>query len=254
MQDDRLYDEKELEKSWLLSYSDLITLLFVIVVIIAAASSVHVKDQMDVLKETEQKQQEQSKRLAAQISLFEEKKKKLEEEIAALKAVRDQTAPPTKPLKTEREHNEDGMETMKTQLSTALHEFHIDFAETSAGLIIRLPEKVLFKSGSANLEDDGKKAVGAIATILQKFPNLLRIEGYSDNTPIVHSAYRTNWELSSARALSVMREMVDTYTLPPTRFVIAGWGEQHPLTTNSTPEQRAENRRVEIVILPQKEG
>ncbi|RNB92637.1 chemotaxis protein [Brevibacillus fluminis] len=253
MQDDRLYDEKELEKSWLLSYSDLITLLFVIVVVIAAVSSVQMKEKMEQVKQAQDKQEQQAKDMSNEIGIFEAKKKKLEQEITALQASRDQLAATTKPVKTEVEHHEKSMETMKTQLSGALHEFNIDFAETDAGLVIRLPEKVLFKSGSADLEEDGKKAVGAIASILQKFPNLLRIEGYSDNTPIVHSTYRTNWELSSARALSVMREMVDTYTLPPTRFVIAGWGEQHPLTPNLTQEQQAENRRVEIVILPEKE-
>lgn len=254
MQDDRLYDEKELEKSWLLSYSDLITLLFVIVVVIAAVSSVQMKDKLDELKKAEAKQQELSKTMSAELAIFEAKKKKLEAEIDALQSARDQLGLTSKPLKTEVEHSEKSMETMKTQLSSALHEFNIDFAETDAGLIIRLPEKVLFQSGSADIGEEGKKAVGAIASILQKFPNLLRIEGYSDNTPIVHSPYRTNWELSSARALSVMREMVDAYALPPTRFVIAGWGEQHPLTSNGTPEEKAENRRVEIVILPEKEG
>ncbi|MGE5701479.1 MAG: OmpA family protein [Clostridia bacterium] len=253
MQDDRLYDEKELEKSWLLSYSDLITLLFVIVVIIAAISSNHVKTRIDELKQEEAKQQEQSKEMAAEIGIFEAKKKKLEKEITVLETYRDKLASTVKPLNTEQDQADRSMDTVKTQLSAALQEFNIDFSETSEGLMIRLPEKVLFKSGAAELEEEGKKAVGAIAVVLQKFPNHLRIEGYSDNVPITKSSYPSNWELSSARALSVMREMVDSYMMPPTRFVIAGWGEQRPLTKNATAEERAQNRRVEIVILPEKQ-
>ncbi len=245
MQDDRLYDEKELEKSWLISYSDLITLLFVIVVIIAAVSSVRVQTQVDELKKAEAKKQE----TAASVDLLSVKKLELEHDIAVLEQRRDAIVSKAKPIKLEQDNHTKDMELVKTQLSAALQEMNINFEETSEGLMVRLPEKVLFASGSAELGDQGKQAVGAIAAVMQKFPNHLRIEGYTDNVPISRSPFHSNWELSSARAISVMREMVDSYGLPPARMVVAGWGEYKPLVPNTNELNRAKNRRVEIVIL-----
>ncbi|MGF9823811.1 OmpA family protein [Brevibacillus agri] len=118
---------------------------------------------------------------------------------------------------------------------------------------IRLPEKILFASGSADLQEQGKEVVGTVARVLQRYEYKVRIEGYTDDVPISRSAYKSNWELSSARAIAVMREMVDAYSLPASRFTVAGLGEYRPLVDNSNEENRARNRRVEVIILAEKE-
>lgn len=252
MQDDRLYDEKELEKSWLISYSDLFTLLFVIIVIIAAAHSTNIQVKLDEVKKAEAKQQEALKEAIESKDILDLQKLELQRQIALLEARRNELITDVK-QQTEKDVIKPNMETVRIQLAAALQEMNISFEETEEGLMIRLPEKVLFASGSAELAADGKKALASIAGVLQRFPQRVRIEGYTDDTPIARSSYRSNWELSSARAISVMREMVDTHALPASRFMVAGWGEHKPLVDNSNEENRALNRRVEIVILAEQE-
>lgn len=145
------------------------------------------------------------------------------------------------------------METVHNQLSSALAELNLDYEETEEGLRIRLPEKILFGSGSADLQEQGKEVVGTVAQVLQRYEHKVRIEGYTDDVPISRSSFKSNWELSSARAIAVMREMVDAYSLPASRFTVAGLGEYKPLVDNSNDENRARNRRVEIIILAEKE-
>lgn len=250
MQDDRLYDEKELEKSWLISYSDLFTLLFVIILIIAAASSAQIESRLEEAKQAEAAQRESAEAAARTRDLLELQKEQLQREIAELEARRHVLKAQISPMPL---LEEDGtvrrMEIVKTQLAAALAEFNISFEETPEGIMIRFPEQVLFDSGSAEVRTDGKQAISAVARVLQRFPHRVRIEGYTDDVPITSGRYASNWELSSARAISVMREMVDGHGLPPSRFMIAGWGEHNPVAPNDTPEHRALNRRVEVVIL-----
>ncbi len=80
--------------------------------------------------------------------------------------------------------------------------------------------------------------------------NQVAVEGHTDNQPIKHSGWRSNWELSTARALAVLHYFVDTRGLPPTRFQVIGVGEQRPVASNETAQGRQQNRRVEIIIVP----
>ena len=266
MLNDREYDEKELEKSWLLSYSDLITLLFVIVLIIAAASSSSIQaEREEARKETEQQQQE-LQQVHTSLDLLNLQKLELQREIHELEGRRNAlageegeggTAAPDKPQPQppvgSPDSGERDMETVRTRLASALAELNLDFEETGEGLRIRLPETILFGSGSADLQQEGKQVVATVAEVLRGFPHLVRIEGYTDDVPIRRSAYGSNWELSAARAIAVMRELVDGHGLPATRFTVGGWGEHKPLVDNSNEENRARNRRVEIMILAEKE-
>ncbi|MCM3079675.1 OmpA/MotB family protein [Brevibacillus invocatus] len=265
MHDDRLYDEKELEKSWLLSYSDLITLLFIIVVIIAASSSTAIKTEREEAKKEVAMQQENLHQVHESLDLLNLQKLELQREVHQLEARKKTLSeedelghqgevPPVPPAPVgSKEAGEHDMEKVRTQLSSALTELNLDFEETEDGLRIRLPETILFRSGSADLQEKGKEIVATVSSVLQQYPHFVRIEGYTDDVPIGRSVYQSNWELSSARAISVMREMVDVHELPATRFTVAGWGENKPLVDNSNAENRARNRRVEIMILADKE-
>jgi len=257
MLDDRQYDEKELEKSWLLSYSDLFTLLFVIILIIAAAHSSSIEARLDEVKKAEAKQQAELKEAVESKDILSLQKLELQRDIAFLEGKRDGLLKETNtPLpsqqqqaKTEESKNDSDMDTVRNQLAAALQELNVSFEETPQGLMVRLPENILFTSGSAELGEDGKKAIGNIAGVLSRFKHHVRIEGYTDDVPVKNSKYSSNWELSSARAIAVMREMVDQHGLAASRFMIAGWGEYNPIVDNSNDENRARNRRVEMVIL-----
>lgn len=250
-----MYDEKELEKSWLISYSDLFTLLFVIIVIVAAAHSSRLSAQMENVKKAEAAQQESMKTAIASKEILDLQKLQLQREVAQLEAKRDALVSMGSQPQTaaQEQQTEDtaplASETVKGQLAEALKTMNVPFTETEEGISIRLAENVTFSSGSAELKEEGAQQIDAIATVLQRFEQPVRIEGHTDDQPIVHSSYPSNWELSGARAFAVMRRLVDHDGLPAARFVVAGLGDSKPLVDNSNEENRALNRRVEIIIV-----
>ncbi|MGF7535749.1 flagellar motor protein MotB [Bacillus mexicanus] len=121
---------------------------------------------------------------------------------------------------------------------------------TDEGLKIVLTDDILFNSGSATLKDEKSTAIiGNIGLILSTINNPVTIDGHTDNIPISNSQYPSNWELSAARSLSVLREMVNfTPKLDPTRFSASGYGEYRPVADNSVEHGRKANRRVEILV------
>ena len=118
------------------------------------------------------------------------------------------------------------------------------------GLVITLlSDKSYYDSGSAELRPDAKKILDEVDVFLRKNSNLIRVEGNTDNVPIATASFPSNWELSTARAVNVVRYLVEQDHLNPTRISAAGYGQYRPRTDNSTPEKRQENRRVDIVLL-----
>ncbi len=115
-------------------------------------------------------------------------------------------------------------------------------------LIIRMKSAILFHEGQAELTGKAEEVLAGIAPLLARAPSPLRVEGHTDNVPIKSSQFPSNWELSSARAISVVRYLEDQ-GIETTRLSVAGYGEFHPIIDNDTSEHRALNRRVEIVVL-----
>jgi chemotaxis protein MotB len=117
-------------------------------------------------------------------------------------------------------------------------------------MIVKLPASVLFASGSAELSKEGQTAIADVAHILKQFRDRrFMVAGHTDNIPIGPSAYKNNWELSTARALTVTQTLVQS-GLSPTKLVAAGYGEYDPVKSNASEAGRKENRRIEIVLLP----
>ena len=117
------------------------------------------------------------------------------------------------------------------------------------GLIISLGEGGFFDSGSDQLKPDGRVLLDAIATSLVSTPNHIRVEGHTDNVPIFNSRFPSNWELSTARATTIVAYLIPKFGFSPERLSAAGYAEYRPVATNDTVEGRARNRRVDIVVL-----
>jgi chemotaxis protein MotB len=113
---------------------------------------------------------------------------------------------------------------------------------------VEMRTDILFPSGSARLADNAADIIERLGGVLAPFPNPIRVEGYTDNKPIKTAVFYSNWELSAARAGSVVRVM-STHGVSPERLAVIGYGEQRPLKTNDTPDGRNANRRVVVVIL-----
>jgi chemotaxis protein MotB len=117
-------------------------------------------------------------------------------------------------------------------------------------MVIQLPQDVLFASGSATLSADGRSTLSQVASVLATLEDRsFQIEGHTDNVPIATAAFPSNWELSSARALSVVRVLIQG-GVPAERLSGAGYGEYQPVASNDDPQSRRRNRRIEIVMLP----
>jgi chemotaxis protein MotB len=118
------------------------------------------------------------------------------------------------------------------------------------GLVITLlSDKAYYDSGSADLRPQTKKILDEVDVFLRKNDNLIRVEGNTDNVPIATDRYPSNWELSTARAVNVVRYLVEHDKLSPDRISAAGYGQYRPRTDNSTPDARQANRRTDIVLL-----
>jgi chemotaxis protein MotB len=117
------------------------------------------------------------------------------------------------------------------------------------GLILSLPEEAAFGVASASVSGEARQMIDRIAAAVAPTPNAIRVEGHTDDVPIRTSRYTSNWELSTARASAVVEYLVRSSTLAPERLSAAGYGEFHPRVANDTPENRAANRRIDIVIL-----
>ncbi len=126
-------------------------------------------------------------------------------------------------------------------------EINVELSER--GLVIHIMEQALFKEGSADLESRAKETLDLVGTQLRNMENHVRVEGHTDNKPINTKRFPSNWELSSARATEVVRYFANNYEISPTRLSALGYGEFRPMVPNNTAENRAKNRRVDIVVL-----
>jgi len=132
----------------------------------------------------------------------------------------------------------------------------ITIEQRGEDVVISLLSAGLFSSAKADLQSEGSEMIGKLAESLNEYKDIeVRIEGHTDNRPLLPGArYRDNWELSSARATTVVNELVSKHGFDPTKLIVAGLGEHTPVADNDTEEGRALNRRIDIVIQQPREA
>jgi len=135
------------------------------------------------------------------------------------------------------------------KMSQEINEGQIELIAKGTYVVIRIREKGSFPSGSDVIQEKFKPVLRKIEDILTETEGEVRVAGHTDNLPINNEFFRSNWELSGARAATVTRELLKSGRLKKDRFVITGYADTKPIADNSTPEGRAKNRRVEIVIV-----
>jgi chemotaxis protein MotB len=120
---------------------------------------------------------------------------------------------------------------------------------TERGLVIHIMESVLFREGSAKLEAKAVDVLDRISEVIKDRPNHVRIEGHTDDRPINTVLFPSNWELSAARATEVVRYYIENHAFEPDKVSALGYGEFRPIRPNNSIENRAQNRRVDVVVL-----
>lgn len=123
----------------------------------------------------------------------------------------------------------------------------------SNGITLEIQDEILFDPGSAVIKPENIDILDKISDMLKKLSNNIIIEGHTDNQPINTGYYSSNWELSSDRAIKVLRYFTDKKGLIPERFQATGYGQYKPIADNNTPEGRQKNRRVDIIIVENNE-
>jgi len=141
---------------------------------------------------------------------------------------------------------------LEDRLSQEIQDKQVRLERMGKGLVITFVADVLFDSGKATIRPEASASLDKVARVLQEnVPDLnVGIEGHTDNIPIKVSGWKSNWELSSARALSVLHYLIGEKGISPERLSAIGYGEYRPVASNDSKNGRQQNRRVEIVILP----
>ena len=138
---------------------------------------------------------------------------------------------------------------LTANLADLVKEGRVDVTQDARGLVVSLPEAATFDIASAEVTSRAQKLIAQVAAALSDVPNALRIEGHTDDVPIRTTQYGSNWELSTARASAVVVFLIKTVGITPDRLSAAGYGEFHPRAENTSPADRARNRRIDIVVL-----
>lgn len=178
----------------------------------------------------------------------------LNAELQKLKEERDRLALEKENREKELRAAQDTYGELIDKMRSEISRGEVTISELQGKLTVNLVEKILFDSGSAEIKSSGKEVLSKVGTILNDVKDKeIRVEGYSDNLPIsprLQSIYPSNWELSSARAISVVQFLRNTLNIPGERLSASGFAEFRPIADNSTPEGRAQNRRIQIILAP----
>ncbi|RMD78187.1 MAG: flagellar motor protein MotD, partial [Gammaproteobacteria bacterium] len=253
------HEEHENHERWLVSYADFITLLFAFFVVMYAVSSVN-EGKYRVLSESLIAAFRSTARSLQPIQVGElTRSPKSEGVVNSLINQIDKPPPPMQqdrrrlvPEKGKGGEEHQRMQQMEGRIERALQELIdkglIVVRRGELWLEVEINTSILFPSGSARLEPEAVPVLRRIAGILKDFPNPIRVEGYTDNVPIHTLAFPSNWELSAARAASVVH-LFTSEGVDPRRMAAIGYGEYRPVADNATEAGRARNRRVVLVIL-----
>ena len=139
---------------------------------------------------------------------------------------------------------------LESQLQKEIAQGDVSITMGKRGLVVTVVAEVLFDSGKAKIKPQGQTVLNKVANVLGPMSDDIAIEGHTDNVPIKFSRWKSNWELSTQRALNVVHYFEDDKGINPQRMSATGYGPYHPVTSNDTLEGKQMNRRVEIIVLP----
>ncbi len=250
-------EEHENHERWLISYADFITLLFAFFVVMYSVSSVNEGKYRVVSRSLIAAFGTPVKSLAPiQIGeLVRSKKKSIEQETFRPPSAMLPTGfelPPQEASDGNAGSTGDAMLNEAAQkigkaMQALIDAELVELRQEEGRLEVEIRSSVLFESGSGEVASDAMPVIESIAKILQKLPNIIHVEGFTDSVPINTALYPSNWELSAARSARVVRHLVES-GLDPRHLVSIGYSEYQPIASNDTPEGRSKNRRVVLVV------
>jgi chemotaxis protein MotB len=239
------HEEHENHERWLVSYADFITLLFAFFVVMYAISSVN-EGKYKVLSNALVDAFKQPQTSAPTVQLDNQTIKGAPPKIMVIPAP---STLPNNPKLEEQAQKMRGMAgDLRQSLGSLIDQGKVKVTQSKRGIAVEISDSILFDTGRADLQISSQEALLAIAGLVQNSDNLIQVEGHTDNQPIRAGQFPSNWELSAARAASVVR-LFEQAGVAPQRMAAIGFGEFRPMDTNDQAQGRAKNRRVTLNIL-----
>ena len=223
---------------WLTTFNDLVTLLMVFFVLLFTMSSIDAKQMKDF-----------QYALQSGLGILNEGRR-VKISIKSTRPVEDMSHASAQPEgdKTTKKKHLTGM--LNDALIKSLKaDFGIQVTHTEQGTRLSFGDQILFDFGKADINPAGHALLNQVAAAIKPVPDTVRVEGHTDNIPIRTARFPSNWELSVARAVNVVKYFVKPGNIAPRRLSAVGYGESRPLVANDTPANRIKNRRVEILLL-----
>lgn len=243
--------ESENTDRWMVSYADFVTLLFAFFVVMYAISSIN-EGKYRVLSDTMTEAFKVAPKSPEPIQIGKESK------IISSQKQNNKIIEPIKPIrvlpKSERTYEKEMKqiaETVSSAVQPLIDKGLIKVTQDKLWVEIEMNTSILFSSADSELEEEAYPALKALAGVLKTLPNSIDVEGHTDNVPINNELFPSNWELSAARAASVVH-LFTRYGVDPRRLSSIGYAEFRPISNNATEEGRLRNRRVKVVILADK--
>jgi len=279
------HEEHDNHERWLVSYADFVTLLFAFFVVMYAISSVN-EGKYRVLSESLDEAFSDSPLRTLEPIQVGELERAATIELAELQSSREATPeasevklkevvpeplpiqpaldevpvpepapekdPDTHSLQAERQDAQTIADELTEALGPLIEADLIQIRKKDRWVEVEMKSHILFESGSALISEEAIPLLSRLAEVLARFDNPIQVEGFTDNQPIATAIYPSNWELSAARAASVVHLFANE-SIQPNRMTAIGHGEQRPIADNNTPEGRQKNRRVVVVVASKEE-
>jgi chemotaxis protein MotB len=254
------HEEHENHERWLVSYADFITLLFAFFVVMYSLSAVN-EGRFKILSEALEAAFRGMPRSMDPVQLGQAARSPATMAAPVPLPVQQNVSPnislpmppqPTPPPPPDHAKRDAEMQRLADEIREAMAPLMskdlLRVRRTTLGVEVEINTNILFASASADIAPAARDVLKEIAGILADFPNPVRVEGFTDNLPIRSAVYPSNWELSAGRAASVVHLFMDT-GIAPGRMAAVGFGEHQPVADNATDQGRRRNRRVNLVIL-----
>ncbi|KGX89143.1 flagellar motor protein MotS [Pontibacillus litoralis] len=236
---------------WMVTYSDLMTLILVFFILLFSMSQIDAEKFKAV---AESFQQRAVFDFYPSIVEFENPAEEAEGQQDSNQQTNDLEEMPSVSEQEEQEaQNKESMDQLVQEVDEFLKENDLEDVisaiQTDRGVVLRLQEQILFETGEANIISSGEPFLNKVGELLTNIPNHVKVEGHTDERSISTYRYPSNWELSTARAGSVIRYIVNNHDVDSSRFTATGYAATRPIAPNDSEKNWQKNRRVEIVIL-----
>jgi chemotaxis protein MotB len=234
---------------WMVSYADFVTLLFAFFVVMYSISSVN-KNKYETFSDSLEQALKVNKAEKETESTLSQNVPSTVQPIELPNLTSEAERELSAEILQEKKRLDDVAEQLKSELQPYMDNNLVGIKKHDFWVELEMNSELLFASGKADISPKAQSVLVKVADLTRELPNVINVEGYTDDIPISNGFFASNWDLSSARATSVVKELIKS-NIPPTRLSAIGYGEFRPIADNATEEGRFKNRRVVLVLVSQ---